>query len=165
VLKFFKIGYVRSSYGSKGELRTRFSKRHVPVIGDMLYFEKTPELFGPHSLLSVRKHSGDWVIQISDCTDITQASKFSGHAIGIHRSHLEKGVYWIDDIIGCKVYTLKGDFIGDVKEVMSTGANDVYVLHSAEGKEVLIPAIKSVISSVDIDRKTIVIGPLPGLIE
>jgi 16S rRNA processing protein RimM len=76
----------------------------------------------------------------------------------------KKGSYFIDDIIGMKVVTDEGDEIGTVTEVMKLPANDVWVVTGGKS-EILIPAIKKVIRSVDLQRRTVVIRPLEGLLD
>ncbi len=76
---------------------------------------------------------------------------------------LPEGVYYHYQIIGARVYTEGGAFIGTVKEIIETGSNDVYVVVK-EGKEHLIPAIRDVIKEIDTDRRRIVIHPMEGLL-
>ena len=165
MLKLLKAGYVKSTFGLKGELRVNFLKKFAPSAGDLIYFEKGNVLSGPHSLLSARKHGKGWVIKVTGCTDASQANNFIKYTIGIQNQQLKENALWVDDIIGCAVFTTDGALIGSVKEVLFTGANDVYALNTGDGKEVLIPAIKSVVSEIDIGAKKITINPLKGLLE
>jgi 16S rRNA processing protein RimM len=61
--------------------------------------------------------------------------------------------------------TLSGRTIGTIVDIIITGSNDVYVIKAADGKQVLIPAIKDVIKQVDLIRKMMYIEPIPGLLE
>lgn len=77
---------------------------------------------------------------------------------------LEEGEYFIADMIGMKVITDEGENFGILKDVMETGANDVYVIeHPSEG-EVLVPAIKECIFDVDIENRQMKIHVMNGLI-
>lgn len=76
---------------------------------------------------------------------------------------LENDEYLVDDIVGMRVILKDGTSIGTVKEVMYTGANDVYIVETNEG-EVLIPAIKDVVKSVSVEKKEMVIEPPEGLL-
>jgi 16S rRNA processing protein RimM len=67
-------------------------------------------------------------------------------------------------IIGLIVVTHEGKRIGRVAEIIETGGNDVYVV-KGEGKEYLIPAIKDVISCIDLSSGTIIIAPMKGLLD
>jgi 16S rRNA processing protein RimM len=70
--------------------------------------------------------------------------------------------YWFQ-IVGLKVFTESGELLGEVKEILPTGSNDVYVVRDGQ-KEHLIPATESVIREINLKRKMIVIHPLEGLI-
>lgn len=75
---------------------------------------------------------------------------------------LEEGEYYWRDIIGLEVITETGQSLGNVKEIFSTGSNDVYVCQSGE-KELLLPAIADVIRQIDLGSKRIVVRLLEGL--
>jgi 16S rRNA processing protein RimM len=68
------------------------------------------------------------------------------------------------DLIGCSVDTEEGTRLGEVVDIMVTGSNDVCVVHDGK-REVLIPLIEDVIVRIDTDAGTIVIRPLPGLLD
>lgn len=74
------------------------------------------------------------------------------------RYELEEDEYWVDDLVGMAVLTDDGRPLGTVREVLSLPANDVYVTEYC-----LIPAIKDVLVSVDLELKTITVRPMPGL--
>jgi len=71
--------------------------------------------------------------------------------------------FWEHQLIGTTVLTRAGECLGEVAEVMETGANDVLVVKGE--KERLIPLIEEVISEIDTEAGTIIIDPLPGLLE
>jgi len=74
------------------------------------------------------------------------------------RYELDEDEYWVDDLVGMAVLTDDGRPLGTVREVLSLPANDVYVTEYC-----LIPAIKDVLVSVDLELKTITVRPMPGL--
>ena len=77
---------------------------------------------------------------------------------------LPEGVYYLKDIIGLSVY--EGEkFIGEVTDWIETGANNVYIIKRPKGKDLLIPAIDSVINEVDIENKKMSVTLLEGLME
>ena len=77
---------------------------------------------------------------------------------------LEEGHFFVFDIIGCKVLTTDGEAIGEVEDVLSSGANDLYVVKREKG-EVLIPAVKEMVKDIDIAKKTIRVQLPEGLVE
>ena len=72
--------------------------------------------------------------------------------------------YYFHEIIGCLVVTDQGEEIGIVKEILTPGANDVWVISGKGGKEQLIPYIEEVVKEIDVSAKTIIITPLEGLL-
>ena len=72
-------------------------------------------------------------------------------------------VYHVD-LIGCAVRTTAGEALGTVQEMIVTGSNDVCVVRGG-GREVLIPLVADVIAALDTAARTIVVHPLPGLLE
>ena len=75
---------------------------------------------------------------------------------------LEEGEYYIADLIGLSVETEDGEHLGELTDVIETGANDVYVVDKADG-QILIPAIKDCILDVDIVGGSMKVHLLPGL--
>lgn len=88
-----------------------------------------------------------------------------GHIL-IHRSQappLAEGRYYHADIIGLSVVTEAGETLGTVEEILETGSNDVYVVRQGK-KEVLVPAIEEVVRKIDLERGTMVVHVLEGLL-
>ena len=77
---------------------------------------------------------------------------------------LQKDEYFVADMIGMRVVTDTGEDFGILKEVLATGANDVYVVSREDGKEVLLPAIKECIKTVDMDGHVMEIHVMDGLL-
>ena len=76
---------------------------------------------------------------------------------------LGENEYYIADLIGMEVFLEDGSLFGRIKDVMETGANDVYIVQTQE-KEVLIPAIKDCILQVDVESNKMVIHLMKGLV-
>lgn len=78
---------------------------------------------------------------------------------------LEEDEFFIADLIGLAIYTDKDEYFGELKDIIKTGANDVYVVTTTAGKEVLLPATKECILNIDLDKKQIIVHILKGLLE
>ena len=78
---------------------------------------------------------------------------------------LEEGEFFFCDIIGSTVYEENGNKFGILKDVLETGANDVFVVEIPEGKEVLLPLIDDCIKEVNVEEKKIVAYIMPGLMD
>ena len=76
---------------------------------------------------------------------------------------LPEGHYYYDQIIGLNAITTDGTPLGTVVEILSTGSNEVYVVR-AEGREVLIPAIRDVVRQIDLAAGVLVVEPIEGLL-
>ena len=70
---------------------------------------------------------------------------------------LEEGEFYVADLLGCKVVDTAGAGIGELKDVISTGSNDVYVVATAEGKELLVPALKQHVKEINPEERRIVV--------
>jgi 16S rRNA processing protein RimM len=77
---------------------------------------------------------------------------------------LQENEYYHWQIIGLKVITAAGEIVGEVTDIMETGTNDIYVVQGA-GREVLIPAVKDMVSAIDLDAGTVTITPIEGLLD
>jgi 16S rRNA processing protein RimM len=76
---------------------------------------------------------------------------------------LENGSYYWIDLIGIEVYTAEDDYLGRIESIIETGSNDVYVVKDKK-KEVLIPALKSVVTDIDLSQKRMQVDLPDGLI-
>ena len=101
---------------------------------------------------------------IDNINDIEKYKRCSLYVTREHAVPLEEDEYFIADMIGMEVCTEDGNIFGTLKDVIETGANDVYVIESAEHGEVLVPAIKECIRSVDIEKRQMMIHLMDGLI-
>lgn len=163
------VGRVTRSIGLKGEFNValltdvpeRFAKLKSVWVG-------TDEAQAvKHSVISVRVGHSAVVLKLKDIDSRSAADERRGHLIFVaHKDAIvpKKGSYFIHDVVGMKVLTEAGEEVGTVREVMQLPANDVWVV-VAGNKEVLIPAIKEIIKSVDLERRTVRIRPLEGLLE
>jgi 16S rRNA processing protein RimM len=73
-----------------------------------------------------------------------------------------EGVFSVKDLVGCRVVTVKGETLGILRDVLPTGANDVFVVGEGKG-EILVPALKSVVISIDLKKKQIDVDLPKGL--
>ena len=106
---------------------------------------------------------GAWLLELEGVTDRTQAEALRGAALLVREVDsppLPQDVYYLHQLLGLRVVTTDGRDLGPITEVLETGANDVYVTAQA-----LIPAIASVVKQVDLAAGTMLIEPLPGMLE
>jgi len=106
------------------------------------------------------------VLKLSGIDDRTAAEALRGHYLEIPEAELEplaEGEYYRFQLIGLRVLSNEGEELGRVADVMSTPANDVYVVQGPRG-EVLVPALDAVVLAVDLGARTMTIEVVPGLL-
>ena len=100
----------------------------------------------------VRRHGREVLLKLARVDTVEAAEAMRGQELFIATADaapLPEGRFYIHQIVGLEVWTVAGDRYGDVQEVLSRPANDIYVVRHA-GKEVLVPAISDVVKSIDI---------------
>lgn len=107
------------------------------------------------------------LLKLKGINSIEDAEKYKQDYLKIHRKDaksLPEDTYFIADLIGLDVFTNSNEFLGKVEDIFPTGSNDVYVVKDDLGKQILLPAIKDVINSIDIENKRIIVTLIDGLI-
>ena len=161
------IGRVVKPHGIDGTLKvfplTDFPQHFQSLKVVFLIKDRTTEV----SVEEARLHKGHVLLKLRQCTDRSCAEKWTGAEIAIDSSELwplKDGEYYQFQIEGLHVITEEGESLGEVAEIIPTGSNDVYVIRKGE-REYLLPAIKEVIKSVDLEKKEIIVHLLEGLID
>jgi len=130
--------------------------------GAQLWIEREP---GPFEVEHCRWQKGQAVLKLSMVDDRDRAEDLRGRFLrvpGTELAELEEGEYYLFQLVGLNVVTEEGRELGSLKDVIQTGANDVYIV-AAESGELLLPAIKDVIKQVDLSAGRMVVHLLPGL--
>jgi 16S rRNA processing protein RimM len=115
----------------------------------------------------VKSHSRGALLTLKEVTGRDQAKSLIGSKLYIEKAELpelEDGAYYWFDLIGVNVYTSDDRYIGRIDSIIETGANDVYVVKDAD-KEILVPALESVVRSIDIESKIMRVELPEGLEE
>ncbi len=162
------IGKVVALFGVRGELKVR-SLTDIPNRFAELDTVYIGEQHMPRSIQSVRPYKGDMVIlKLNGLDDANTAESLRNAEVQIpmHKlAQLPPDSYYQHDILGLQVYTLDGAHLGSIVDIIVTGSNDVYVVKNDDSNQVLIPAIKDVIKQIDLQRRTLHIDPIPGLLD
>lgn len=169
--KWFNVGKIVNTQGIKGEVRvistTDFPEERYQN-GNVLFLflpkqEKPIEL----TIKSHRTHKNFDLLLFEGYEDINEVEKFRDGILKVPESQLgelAEGEFYFYEIIGCLVSTKEGKEVGTVTEILTPGANDVWVVKAENGKEVLIPYIDDVVKKVDLKEKVILIDPMEGLL-
>ncbi|KGX83685.1 ribosome maturation factor RimM [Pontibacillus marinus] len=167
----FTIGKVVNTHGVRGEIRviqvTDFDDRFV--VGNEVYWVSPDNQEQvPLTIDAYRTHKNFHLLHFQGYDNINDVERFKGGTLAITKEQqtpLDEGEFYYHEIIGCHVETTDGSTIGKVKEILSPGANDVWVIQRPQQKDVLIPYIEQVVKQVDPENEKIIIEPMEGLLE
>jgi 16S rRNA processing protein RimM len=115
----------------------------------------------------IKPHARGALLTVMEISNRDEAKALTGSELYIERSRfpkLEQDIYYWFELIGLNVYTSDDRYIGRLESVIETGANDVYIVKK-KNKEILIPALKSVVRSIDIEQKIMRVDLPDGLEE
>lgn len=131
------------------------------------YIEKDG-IYTRHDVQGVKHAKDHIIIKFSDINSMDEASVYRNCYVAVDRENavkLPEDTYFICDIIGCDVMDENGNILGRITDVLKTGSNDVYVVKNYEGKEMLLPALKSVVRKVLLDECRIEVTVPKGLLD
>lgn len=162
----FQVGVISTTHGIAGEVKV------FPTTDDMNRFKKLKEVIldtGKETQLlhiqQVRFFKNMVIVKFKEFRSINDVERMRGKSLYVTRENavkLQKDEYFIADMIGIQVVSDEGEDLGILQDVMQTGANDVYVVEK-DGEELLIPAIKDCILSVNVEEGKMEVHLLPGL--
>ncbi len=164
--RYLEAGEIVGTHGVRGEVRVRPECDSPAVLEPLkkLYFDG-----GARAVkVTARAHKNIAIVKLDGVDTVEAAAALRGTWLYLDRRDLklEKGRYFICDLIGLSVVDDDtGEVYGTCTDVSHTGANDVYHLRTAQQREVLIPAIPSVVRRVDIDGGEIRIFAMAGLFD
>lgn len=166
---FLQIGVVSSTHGIKGEVKV------FPTTDDVNRYKKLKEVYldtGKERLTlhpeSVKFFKQFVILKFKEFNNINEVEQYRNKSLLVDRDHavkLKKDEYFIADLIGLKVMTDEDTELGELKDVLQTGANDVYIVEMQDGKEVLLPAIKECVLKVDMEAGIVLVHVMDGLLD
>lgn len=163
-----QVGVISSTHGIRGEVKV------FPTTDDPNRYKKLKKVYldtgrelRPLEIQSVKFFKQFVIVKFKGIDNINDIEMYKGKSLYVDRKDavpLKKDEYYIADMVGIDVYTEDGEKFGTLKEVLETGANDVYIIDSFEHGQVLVPAIKQCILQVDVENKRMDIHLMDGLI-
>lgn len=166
--KLLQVGVITSTHGIRGEVKV------FPTTDDPKRFKKLKQV-----ILDTGKEKRDLevesvkffkqfvILKFKGIDNIDEVERYKRCPLLVTRDHavpLQEDEYFIADMIGMQVVTEDGAVFGTLKDVIETGANDVYIIESSEHGEVLVPAIKECILDINIEEQKMQIHLMDGLI-
>jgi 16S rRNA processing protein RimM len=169
MLKFLQVGKIVNTHGVKGEVKV------IPLTDDPQRFEKLKWVYSGEDqskqvfdIESVKYFKNTVIVKFKGISDRDSAEKLKNTYIYVDRENavkLPENSYFICDLIDMEVQDENGGVLGTIKDVIKTGSNDVYIVKSENNKEILVPALRSVVKSVSLEDRRMVVSLPEGLIE
>lgn len=167
--EFLRIGVITTSHGVKGEVKV------FPTTEEPARFRELEELWVQTArgkekkrIEQVKFFKQFVILKLEGISDRDQALLYKACDLFVDRDHalpLEEGEYYLSDVIGLSVVTETGERLGTVKDVIQTGANDVYEVLRENGKSVLLPAIRSCVQEIDPAKGEMRVHLMEGLLD
>lgn len=166
MLEYLRVGKITNSHGLKGEVKLVSTTMDLERFNELKRaFIDTKRGLVEVEVTSVKYLNKFVVLKFKNYENIDDILRFKGMDLLVKREDaivLEEGEYYIGDLIGCTVFDDELEY-GMVKDVLLTGANDVYIVEKFDGSELLIPVINECVLDIDIEAKRIKIKLLEGL--
>ncbi|HOV27563.1 MAG TPA: ribosome maturation factor RimM [Pseudobacteroides sp.] len=167
--EFLQVGKIVNTHGVRGEVKV------IPLTDDPRRFEDLNDVFvGTDdkkevlNIENIKYFKNTVIIKFKESGDMNYAEKLKDMFIYVDRKNaikLPEGRYFICDLIGMEVSEIDGNKLGVLVDVLETGSNDVYVVKNKDNKEILIPALKSVLKEVSVENKTMKVELPDGLLD
>lgn len=164
-----QVGIITSTHGVRGEVKV------YPTTDDPRRFRRLKEVVldtGKEKMNleieGVKFFKQFVILKFKGLDNINDIEKYRQKSLYVTRKNavrLQRDEYFIADLIGLKVQDEDAKELGTVKDVIETGANDVYEVEMADGKSLLLPAIKQCILNVDVENGTMQVHVLEGLLD
>ena len=167
--EYLQVGVITSTHGIRGEVKV------FPTTDDPSRFEDLKEVvldtgkeYRKLAIEGVKYFKQFVILKFKGIDNINDIEKYKGADLFVTRDQavpLDEGEYFICDVIGAKVVTDNDEELGLIKDVLQTGANDVYVVTGTDGKEILLPVIPDCVLDINTDDKIVKVHVMPGLID
>ena len=166
-----KVGKIVNTHSLKGEVKvissTDFEEERFKK-GSKLLITRGNQLIREVVVQSYRNHKNFLLVKFEGIDSVEEAEKLKNLQIKIDSDEvgeLEENEFYFHEIIGCEVFDENEKLLGEIIEILTPGANDVWVIKGQNGKEILIPYIEDVVKKIDIENKKIDIEVMEGLID
>lgn len=166
-MDLLEVGKIVNTHGLKGEVKIVPWTDSPDVFEDLEYVHVKSRAENKILHISnIKYQKNNIIVKFKELNKIEEAEPLKNSVVLAPRDmlgELPEGVYYIADLIGLQVFDENEDLIGEISDVFSTGANDVYVVKRTEKKDLLLPVIENVILNVDIAQKKVVARIMEGL--
>ncbi|WP_046228056.1 ribosome maturation factor RimM [Paenibacillus dauci] len=170
--QWLMVGKIVNTHGIRGELKiypnTDFPEVRFAVGNKLQMINEETGASQQVEVQTSRLQKNMYVIRFKGFGNINEVEKYKGWVLKVSKNDtvdLEEDEYYFHEIIGCEVITDEGQSLGVIIEILTPGANDVWVVKPAKGKDILIPYIHDVVLDINVEDKKITIHVMEGLLE
>lgn len=169
IQQYLEIGKIVNTHGVKGDVKVISLTDNPERYNDLkwVFIDKKTQLEKYH-IEHIKFFKQSVIIKFAGINDMNSAESLIGLFLKVDRKNsvkLPEGSYLICDLIDCEVFDVNSKKLGILKDVLKTGSNDVYVVEDDGGKQILIPALKSVVKEVCVEEGRIIVLLPEGLID
>ncbi len=169
--QFITIGKIVGAHGVKGNLKVRSYAESLSSFetGALIRVRNTRGVEKNYHIKWAKLHSRGILLAFADVDERSLAEALVGSELLIDKKtlpELEAGTYYWSDLVGLSVFSKDEDYIGCITAILTTGSNDVYVVANViqgRQKEVLIPALESVVLNIDLEKRVMHVDLPEGL--
>jgi 16S rRNA processing protein RimM len=162
------VGKVIGLHGLGGLLRIQsYARSEASFLGaGTVFLRSLSGEIDEYTVNDIKPYKKVFLMKLDGLSAGDDAIKYRGADIFIRKEAVASGEdeYFWYELLGLKVYLDTGQYLGAISQVISTGANDIYVVKE-EGKEIHIPAIYEVVKEIDIKNMKMVVSPMEGLLD
>lgn len=163
-----EIGQIVNTFGIKGFVKVNPFVDNISRYDDLkkVYIKKNKEL-KEMEVEEVKYHKNMVLLKFKGIDKVEDAESLRNSYLEVDRENaikLREGEYFIADLIGINVFDEKNTLLGKLEDIFNTGSNDIYVVRTEEGKQLLLPAISEVIKEINLKESKIVVHLLEGLV-
>lgn len=162
------IGKILRHHNKEGELKclilSDFPDRFLDL--ERVFLEKGEEIRRAH-VENVWFQKEFAILKLKEVRTLEEAEKLKDFYLKIpdqEAVELPEGHYFLHDIIGLEVYTVEGEYLGNIEDIITTGGNDIYCVYQGK-KEILVPATHEVVKEIHLEEKKMIVELLEGLLD
>lgn len=167
-LTHFRIGQIVNTQGLKGEVRVYPYVDDINRFDDLESFYLDKNFNNEYEVERVRYKGNMVIMKIKGIDSVEMAEKIKTKNLYISREDsvdLDEDEFFIADLIGIEVFTVSGEKVGILKDVLQYSANDVYVVKDDNDKEYLIPSTMKFVPEINLEEKKMIIDPIKGMLD
>ena len=167
--EMLRVGVITTTHGVRGEVKV------YPTTDDAERFLELEEIWLdtgkkrlPLKIQNVKFFKNMVILKFEGYDDINAVQAWRQKDLLVTREQaveLQEDEYFIGDLIGLHVEDEEGNALGVLRDVLETGANDVYLVSRPGEKDLMLPAIKDCIREVDLEAGIMRVRVLPGLLD